>query len=369
MDLQTISLCMIVKNEEAIIGRCLDSVKDLVDEIVIVDTGSDDKTMEISKQYTDYVYPFEWKDDFSLARNYSFSKATKDFIFWLDADDVMLENDRKKFKELKERLNDSIDAVSMNYHLAFDDKNQVTHSLRRNRLVKRERKFKWIGAVHEYLEVYGNIVESDVNITHKSVKTEKTDRNLKIYESMMAKGIDFSPRDLYYYANECFEHRLYDKAIQSYMKFLESKRGWVEDCIATCGKLADIYLARGDHEKAVHYIVTSFEYDLPRADQCCRLGFIYLAQNQIEKAIFWYDLATRLNIDKIKQRGGLINYSCYTWLPHIQLCVCYDRLGEYLLAYEHNEKARSYDPDNAYAKYNKSYLEEKLRQMGGNHAD
>ena len=76
MQMITISLCMIVKNEERILARCLDSVKDLVDEIVIVDTRSADATRRIAQTYTDLVYDFTWIDDFSAARNFAFSKAT-----------------------------------------------------------------------------------------------------------------------------------------------------------------------------------------------------------------------------------------------------------------------------------------------------
>ena len=71
----TISLCMIVKNEEKVLARCLDSIADLMDEIIIVDTGSSDNTKEIAKKYTDKIYDFAWIDDFSAARNYSFSKS------------------------------------------------------------------------------------------------------------------------------------------------------------------------------------------------------------------------------------------------------------------------------------------------------
>ena len=81
--MKEISLCMIIKNEEKTIARCLDSVKDLVDEIIIVDTGSTDKSKEIVSKYTDKVYDFEWVEDFAKARNFSFSKATKDYIMWL----------------------------------------------------------------------------------------------------------------------------------------------------------------------------------------------------------------------------------------------------------------------------------------------
>ena len=72
----TISLCMIVKNEEKILERCLDSIADLVDEIIIADTGSADGTREIAARYTEHVYDFPWVDDFSAARNFVFSKAT-----------------------------------------------------------------------------------------------------------------------------------------------------------------------------------------------------------------------------------------------------------------------------------------------------
>ena len=83
----SVSLCMIVKNEEAVIGRCLESVQGMVDEIIIVDTGSEDRTKEIVERYTDKIYDFSWRDDFAAARNYSFSLASGDFILWLDADD------------------------------------------------------------------------------------------------------------------------------------------------------------------------------------------------------------------------------------------------------------------------------------------
>ena len=73
----SISLCMIVKNEEKILSRCLDSVADLVDEIIIADTGSADATKEIARKYTKHIYDFKWTDDFSEARNFVFSKATK----------------------------------------------------------------------------------------------------------------------------------------------------------------------------------------------------------------------------------------------------------------------------------------------------
>src|SRR5664280_1682563 len=104
----TISLCMIVKNEEETLARCLKSVIGIADEIVIVDTGSTDKTKEIAKKYTDCLYDFEWVDDFSGARNFSFEKATMDYILWMDADDVLADTDKSKFIQLKKEFNESV---------------------------------------------------------------------------------------------------------------------------------------------------------------------------------------------------------------------------------------------------------------------
>ena len=117
----TISLCMIVKNEEDVLKRCLTSVKSVVDEIIIVDTGSTDSTKKIAKEFTDKIYYFKWIDDFSKARNYAFSKATKEYILWLDADDVILPEDIELMKILKEDLKKNIDIVMMKYNCGLDD--------------------------------------------------------------------------------------------------------------------------------------------------------------------------------------------------------------------------------------------------------
>ena len=108
----TISLCMIVKNEERILARCLDSVAELMDEIVIVDTGSTDRTKEIAARYTDKIYDFQWIHDFSAARNFAFSKASMEYIYSADADEVLSEENRERFRILKENLLPEIELVS-----------------------------------------------------------------------------------------------------------------------------------------------------------------------------------------------------------------------------------------------------------------
>lgn len=359
----SISLCLIVKNEEDTIARCLESVKDIVDEINIVDTGSTDKTKEIASNFTDRIYDFKWVDDFAKARNFSFDQATKDYILWLDADDVILEKDRKQLAILKETLNEDVDSVKMDYHLATDEFGNVTSKLKRNRLVKRSRNFKWIGAVHEYLAVWGNIINSDIAVTHKSIHHD-SNRNILIYEKKLARGEEFTPRDLYYYANELKDHQMYGSAIQYYEKFLNTKKGWIEDNIGACSKMADCYKSIGDQEKELECILRSFQYDRPRPGICCRLGFFFMTKNDFQAAVFWYKAA--LDYHQVKENSGMVNVSDYTWLPNLQLCVCYDRLGDYELAYHHNELARAYRPDDSRILHNKKYLESVLNRSEEN---
>ncbi len=353
----TVSLCMIVKDEENVLARCLDSVQDLVDEIVIVDTGSTDRTKEIAARYTGRLYDFLWVDDFAAARNFAFSLATMEYTLWLDADDVVLAEDRAKLRELKKNPDRSVDAFNMHYVLAYNQYGSATFSLRRNRLVKTGRHFSWVGAVHEYLDVSGIVLNTDVVITHRG-EHKDTDRNLRIYENRLAKGEEFSPRDLFYYANELREHQQYRKAVEYYEKFLSGEGGWIEDKISACGKLADCFHLQGNIQAERMAVWQSFSYDSPRAEFCCRLGYQELQAGKFKQAVFWYKLATEL--ENPIEGWGPINHAFWTWLPHLQLCVCYDHLGQYELAYQHNEIARTYVPDDPRVLHNKKYLEERL---------
>ncbi len=349
----TFSLCMIVKNEEIVLERCLASVSSIVDEIVIIDTGSTDQTKEIAKKFTNRVYDFKWINDFSAARNFAFSKATKDYIMWLDADDVITVGNAEKLLELKKTLSKEVDAVAMKYHLSIDDDGNPTFSSVRNRIVKRERNFKWIGFVHEYLEVYGNIIHLDAAVIHHK-DTDSSTRNLTIYEEVIASGKSLNPRDKYYYANECLDHGKYETAIEWYNKFLDEGKGWSEDHILACGKMADCYLNLGERDLATSSCLKSFTYDSPRGENCCRLGYIYLQQDDYHRAISWYKIATLVDIPE--QKSPFINNACYTWLPHLQLCLSYSRLGDQVTAKKHNDIAASFAPNNPSVKHNQAYF-------------
>lgn len=353
---------MIVKDEEEVLRQCLDSVKDIVDEMIIVDTGSSDKTKEIAKEFTEKVIDFEWIDDFSAARNFAFSQATMDYIFWLDADDILLEEDQEKFKQLKKELTDDVDTVSMLYHIAFDEYDNPTFSYRRNRLVKRGKNFKWKGAVHEYLEFGGHVVSSDIAIRHRKKdkkKNRQNDRNLKIYEKRLERGEEFTPRDTFYYSNELKDHRQYEKAIQYYHKFLEMDKGWIEDKIQACINLAACYQNLNNLEKEIEVLVKSIIYDVPRPEVSCRLGDLYKDRKLYDKAIFWYQLAIQVNLEN---HQGFKQAIYSTWYPYLQLSVCYWHNGDKTLAVECNQKAKEYRPNDQTILQNEAFFDQYYKQ-------
>ncbi|CAM3719363.1 glycosyltransferase [Cohnella lubricantis] len=357
----TISLCMIVKNEEETIGRCLDSVHDLVDEINIVDTGSTDRTKEIVSQYTNRIFDFEWIQDFAAARNYSFDQATQDYIFWLDADDVLLEKDRERFRELKGSLDTRIDSVIMNYVLSRDSGGNAHNVTRHNRLVKRSISPRWIYPIHEILVIRGSLLLSPVEITH-APKLEKRNRtrNLTILQEHIRKDGP-SRRSEFYLANELFDNERYDEALAAYESFLQGSVENFEDHIAACGVLAHLYHERGDLDRELQYLFKTFEYDVPRADYVCRIGLWFEQKGEYRLASYWYEEAAEQDIPV--DYFGLMNLVCWTWVPHVQLMLCYGKLGELGKALEHIEKALSYFPNDPNLLENKKRLEAAMEQQ------
>lgn len=351
----TISLCMIVKNEEKTIERCLNSIKGIADEIIIVDTGSTDSTKEIASRFTERIFDFKWVDDFSAARNYSFDQAGMDYILWLDADDIIIPKDAEKFKELKKSLSFDIDVVAMRYNTGFDQHGNVTFSYFRERLLKRSRFFKWQDPVHEYLIASGRIINSDICVTHAKQHEAKSTRNIQIYKNLISQEKELSPRGMYYYARELRENAEYPDAIYWFNEFLATEKGWVEDNITACGELAKCYQAENNSKEALSSLLRSFSYDTPRAEICCQIGYHFMAENNYKQAAFWFELI--LQLTKPEDNWGFLEEDCWGYIPCIECAVCYDRLGEYEIAARYNDKASEYKPESLPVLYNKKYFE------------
>ena len=361
----TISLCMIVKNEEPVLARILDQMKDIVEEIIIVDTGSEDKTREIAEGYTKKVYDYPWQQDFSAARNYACSKAEMDYWMWLDADDVVPEEEREKILRLKKELDPDTDVVMMKYQTGFDKEGNVTFSYYRERLLKNDRSFFWQGKVHEAVTPRGNIRYLPIAIQHRKLGKGDPDRNLNIYENMLGHGEKLDARQQFYYARELYYHQRYGHAIKIFHEFLENPGGWVENKIEACRQLAECYEHIGEQKERLEVLLNSFVFDIPRAETCCEIGRAFLDKKEYKKAVFWYRQA--LAAVPGEDTGAFIQKDCYGFLPAIQLCVCYDRLGEDEKALEFHKKSMEYKPDSPAVRQNEMYFAEKAAASGGRH--
>lgn len=351
----TLSLCMIVKNEEMNIARCLDSVANLVDEIVIVDTGSTDRTIEIASEYTSKVYSIPWKDDFSAARNESFSRASMDYCMWMDADDVLEATEKEKFLQLKQALSPDTDIVMMKYHTSFDEAGKPSFSYFRERWIRNCEQYRWIGAVHEVIPPNGRIMYSDIAICHKKTNTVDPERNLRIYRKIIADGKTLEPRQQYYYGRELYYHGQYEEAVSVLEQFLLSADGWIENKIEACSVCANCYYRMGQEQAALMTLLRSMSFDTPRAELCCEIGKYFLEHGNCHNAVYWYE--TALNTPKKEYAGGFVLPDCYDYIPLMQLCVCYDKLGDRQKAKEYNERAGACKPYSQAYLYNKKYFE------------
>lgn len=286
----TVSLCMIVKNEEKVLKRCLDSIADLMDEIIIVDTGSTDATRQIAAQYTDKLYDFTWTGDFSEARNFAFSKAGMDYIYSADADEVLDEQNRQAFLQLKETLLPEIDMVQMYYT------NQLAHGTIYNydkelrpKLYKRVRSFRWQGAIHEQVGLEPVIYDSDIEIIHMPEHNHKN-RDLAAFARMSAAGERLDKRLHNIYAKELFisgEDRDFLAAREFFQASCKDTARSVDEIKEAACVAARAARIAGDVEDFLKYAlkVTACE---GCAEICCELGEYYLAKQDIDEAILWF---------------------------------------------------------------------------------
>lgn len=351
----TISLCMIVKNEEANLPRCLNSIKELADEIIIVDTGSTDRTKSIAAGYTDQIFDFVWKDDFAAARNYAFDQGKMQYCMWLDADDVL--EDKEAFLQLKQTLKEDTDVVMMKYHTAFDKENRPAFTYYRERLIRNHAGFRWEGAIHEVVAPRGKVVYSDVAVAHRKTEAADPKRNLRIFQKILTSGRALTPRESFYYARELTYHGRDEEAAEVFSQFLDSGQGWIENKIEACRNLAGCYMRLNNPEKAFGALFRSLRYAPPRAEICCELGRLFLEKTEYANAVFWYESALRCK--RCDTTGGFILPECYDYIPYLQLCVCWYRLGQTDIAKKYNEKAGQVRPDSEAVQYNKKFFAQK----------
>lgn len=351
-----LSLCMIVKNEEDVIERCLKTALPIADEIIVVDTGSNDKTKQIVSKYTKNVYDFEWIDDFAAARNYSFSKATGDYIMWLDADDIVTPTNADKIINLKNTYDPQTDIFMLKYNVAFDKNNNPTFTYYRERIVRNCEKLKWQSPIHEVIPLIGKIVYEDISIEHKKMKIANPKRNLEIFQKMINNSIELDARQQFYYGRELLYNNQDADATNILEDFLKRPDGWIENKIDACKLLGVLYARNGDIEQSLNTLFQSFKYAPPRSNICCDIGKIFFEKEDYKNAIYWYETATTQNPNNVT--NAFVEPDTYNYIPYMQLCVIYYRLGNYAKANEYNKLAGAIKPNDANYLYNKKLFSE-----------
>lgn len=327
----TISLCMIVKNEELVLRRCLDCIKDLMDEIIIVDTGSTDGTKKIAYEYTDKVYDYEWRDDFAAARNYSFSKATMDYIYVADADEIIDEENQKRFRYLKEALLPEIEIVQMKYCNQLEYGSVYNFdSEYRGKLYKRLRTFQWIDPLHETVNLEPIVFDSDIEIIHKPL--EKHDRrDFANFEKLVNRGEVLSKKLLIMYAKELMiagTEQDFDKAVPLFQRALQEERSTEEYKAADC-VLAKAAELSGDTE-AFFTACLKEVADNPPAEICTMLGEYYRNRENYQEAVLWY-------YNAIHEQECALNINYAVMLPVTGIIECYEKLGNHEMALQYGQ--------------------------------
>jgi GT2 family glycosyltransferase/thioredoxin-like negative regulator of GroEL len=186
-----VSLCLIVRDEEANLPACLGSAADLVDEIIVVDTGSADRTREVAASFGAKVYDFAWVDDFATARNESLRHATGAWVFWLDADDRLDEDNRRKLRDLFAGLKEENVAYVLKCLCLPDDSGTAT-VVDHVRLFPNHPALRWQYRVHEQIlpalrRLGAEVRRADIVIQHAGYQDParrgaKLDRDLRLLQ-------------------------------------------------------------------------------------------------------------------------------------------------------------------------------------------
>ena len=288
----TISLCMIVKDEEPVLQRCLDSLRGLMDEIIIVDTGSSDRTKEIALQYTDQVYDYQWENDFAKARNYAASFATCDYIYTADADEVLDEENREKFRQLKQVLLPEIEVVQMLYSGQYNENTIYNFDEEyRPKLYKRVRAMEFYSPIHETLRFDPVVYESDIRIFHKPHGMH-SDRDFRVFEQHYGKdsNLCIPSRLLGLYAKELYisgNEEQFVRAIPVCEKVLAKDNCSQDDLQYAACILAHASRVQGDVSQFFKYamkVVLTEEC----SEICMELGEHYETIGDLEEAHIWY---------------------------------------------------------------------------------
>ncbi len=333
-----LSLCMIVKDEEFNIRRCLESIKSVADEIIIVDTGSSDNTKVICSEFTDKIYDYPWQDNFADARNYSIQKASSDWILWMDADEELSIKSLSGLREYLETKRANFYSVKMLHILGTaTDCNEQTYVSYNNRLFRNGLNLKFEGAIHEKLlletQPEEKIICGSIEILHYGYSEpyyrKKGLRNLELLVQEK-KSHSKDPWLDYHIAAELYQLQNYDTAFyfinQSIAEFLS--QGVIPPALTYKLKY-DMLIHSNNIESAYQGIEKAIELYPDYVELHFNRGVILYHLMQYEAAIKAFTYCIILGEDNPQYliRLGSGSFHAYYYLGE-----CYQKLGMHEVA-------------------------------------
>lgn len=298
-----ISACYIAKNEEENIISSLESIKEIADELILVDTGSTDKTKEIFESYGGIVYKLPWSDDFSDPRNLALSKASGDWLILLDADEYFSNETKKNIRCIIEE-NIECDAFMVNITNIDRKNNGIKDCFYNIRIAKNQKKLCYNGRIHEYLalgnEPLTNIRRIDkglLNIIHTGYSSEltieKSVRNLQILQTEIANGR--SEGECYTYLAECYDGigDVVNMLKYAWLDILQGRRA-VSYASRSYRKLMNYYANNGSVDERFSLVQKAVE-DFPELPEFhAELSSCYAQMNNLEEAVVELEMAINL---------------------------------------------------------------------------
>ncbi len=268
----SISLCMIVKNEEEWLQRCLDSVKGLVDEIIIVDTGSTDNTKEIAKKSEANVFDYQWNNNFADARNFSVRKATGSWILWLDADEIIAKKDHSILKKLVAEEQFPIIVLEQR-HYTNDSKNPLFKKI--DERYEAEAR----GFLGYYPTLITRLFKNNIGLQFEGAVHETIDK------SMQKLGLKFLRTDIpiHHYQNMKSDAEMKDKK-EKYAKLLEEKEKNDPADIKTLHDLAITNLQKQDFKTSFSYFKKIYNLDQELLEPYLGMGLIWAKRGDYARA-------------------------------------------------------------------------------------
>lgn len=352
----SVSVTLIVRDEEQVLGRCLQGLAGAVDEIVVVDTGSVDATRDVARRYTDQVHAYTWAQDFSGARQYALERAHGDWVCYVDADDVVI--GAEQIRALAAVAPVGTHAIYWPYVVAWDAYGHPTCRFWRNRLVRNDGSHRWQGRVHEALVAQrpGQTLYSDQVVVEHHPPVRKRDhsrRNLEILEAELADcGGDPPARLLFYLAREYAACGQVEQALQSYRAHQE-RCTWGDERYQSLLQMADLLLQQGEREQAIDVLLQGLKVCPHWPDVYLRLARIYYYAQDWHRVIHWTEMGRAMPRPQTLLFSNPMDYS-YNWMIYYTNALYH--VGEVQEALDWTRRALEICPNDDMHRQNLAFL-------------